>query len=326
MTSTKMTTVAAIQLDTLVGMTDENLAACQRLAEEAVKQGASWIGFPEFFNTGATWDEELIKTIETEDGPSADFLKQFSLKHSVVIGGSFMCRVPEGGVRNRYLCFSNGELIGRHDKDLPTMWEAAFYEEGDKNDTGYLGKVGNVRVGSAVCWEFIRTQTSARLKGNVDVIMGGSHWWSLPSNWPAWITRKSEAYNLENFLKSVQKTASLTGVPVIHASHCNEFDCKMMGIPFHRYKGTMEGHTAIIDGHGNVLAHREKEQGEGVVIADVAFGQVESNEKLPNQFWLRDRGLPAAFAWNFQGFLGRRWYRKHVKNNPVVKESIPCNS
>ncbi|RKW98663.1 hypothetical protein D9B85_13445, partial [Corynebacterium diphtheriae] len=106
-------------------------------------------------------------------------MQGFSKKHSVVIGGSFLCRVPEGGVRNRYLCFSNGRLIGKHDKDIPTMWESSFYESADKNDLGIIGDVGGVRIGSAVCWEFMRTNTSRRMKNQVDIVMGGSHWWSM---------------------------------------------------------------------------------------------------------------------------------------------------
>lgn len=95
-----------------------------------------------------------------------------------------MCRVPEGGVLNRYLCFSNGVLVGKHDKDLPTMWENGFYEGGDKSDAGILGAANGQRVGAAMCCEFIRTQTMKGIKGKVDVVMGWSYWWSMPTNRP----------------------------------------------------------------------------------------------------------------------------------------------
>jgi predicted amidohydrolase len=193
----KKVIAAAIQLDTEIGNTQHNLGASERLANEALTAGASWIALPEFFNTGVCWNPDLVKAIEYENGPSATFLRDFSSKNSVVIGGSFMCRVPEGGVRNRYLCFDNGKLVGKHDKDLPTMWENAFYEGGDPSDTGVLGSIDGVRVGSAMCWEFLRTQTARRLRGKVDVIMGGSHWWSMPKNWPKYLLEKSEEYNYQ---------------------------------------------------------------------------------------------------------------------------------
>lgn len=310
---TKTVIAAAIQLDTEIGNTKKNLKACERLAEQALASGATWIGLPEFFNTGISWNPDLVNAIEYEDGPSANLLCNFSKKHAVVIGGSFLCRVPEGGVRNRYLCFSKGVLIGKHDKDLPTMWENAFYEGATDKDSGILGEIEGIRVGSAVCWEFIRTQTARRLRGKVDVIMGGSHWWSPPSNWPNLFIRKAAIYNTENLIKSVQETARLVGAPVIHGSHCNSFSCKMLGFPFLNYHGTLEGNTAIIDANGKILALRTKEQGEGIVTANITLKSIEVKEKIPKRFWLRYRSVLPAFAWHYHGFLGRRWYKRNVK-------------
>ncbi|MCG8518861.1 MAG: carbon-nitrogen hydrolase family protein [Pseudomonadales bacterium] len=307
-------TAAAIQLDTRVGDTQHNLEACQRLAEQAVKQGAQWIALPEFFNTGVCFDPGLVAAIESEDGPSARFLREFSTRHAVVIGGSFMCRVARGGVRNRYVCFSNGERLGKHDKDLPTMWENAFYEAGDSDDNGELGRIGDVWVGTAVCWEFMRSQTARRLQGKVDVLIGGSHWWSLPNDWPTWLTRRMEAKNAENLLASVQLTAQLIGAPVIHASHCNRIQSRFPGIPWLTYHGILEGHTAIVDGHGQLLAHRSKDEGEGIITARITPGYVGSQLPVPQRFWLRPRGLLPTLSWHLDGFFGRRWYQKNVKD------------
>ncbi len=303
---------AAIQVDTQVGDTQKNLEKCHDLALRAVHQGAQWIALPEFFNSGVLWDPKFVKMIEDEHGPSATFLRTFSKQHSVVIGGSFMCRVPQGGVRNRYLCFDNGKLVGRHDKDYPTMWENAFYEGGDGDDIGELGVVNGARVGSAMCWEFLRTATAKRLKGKVDVIMGGSHWWSLPTNWPTWLTRKSEEYNNFNAIKCVQETARLIGAPAIVGSHCYEFSCKTPGAPLLDYSGYLEGNAAIIDAHGKVLAKRTKEEGGGMVMAKVTLGAIHCGDEVPKGFWLRRRGLMAILSWHFHGALGRRWYKQNV--------------
>jgi predicted amidohydrolase len=62
------------------------------------------------------------------------------------------------------------------------MWEHYFYEGGDPIDTGVLGTYDNTRIGAAVCWEFMRTMTARRLRNQVDVIMAGSCWWSIPTN------------------------------------------------------------------------------------------------------------------------------------------------
>lgn len=303
---------AAIQLDTKIGNTTVNLAACERLAIAAVKKGATYIGLPEFFNTGVCWDPSLVDAIETEEGDSAGFLENFSHVHSVVIGGSFMCRIPEGGVRNRYLCFANGELVGRHDKDLPTMWENAFYEPGDASDIGVLGTLGDIRIGAAVCWEFMRTQTARRMRGKVDVIIGGSHWWSMPTHWPSWLVGEAERRNEENTIKCVQETAKLIGAPVIHASHCNTFSCDFLGGWPLTYHGQMEGNTAIIDARGNILARRLKQEGEGLVTAEITLQSIDSTYAIPTKFWLRKRTPLAAAVWHYHGMIGRHWYKRNV--------------
>lgn len=304
---------AAVQISTRIADAPANMDSCERLALEAVNDGARFIALPEFFNTGVAWEPKLAETIETEDGVAASFLQEFSARHGVVIGGSFLCRISAGGVRNRYLAFAWGELIGRHDKDLPTMWENAFYEGGDPGDSGFLGSHDEIRVGAAVCWEYMRTMTARRLKGKVDVIMGGSCWWSIPDILPGFVQTPWEHQNIQNAIGCIRDTARLVGAPVIHAAHCGPIDCAFMGLPPLTYRGYYEGNAAIVDSNGNVIAVRDGKDGEGFVCADLTLGAVPVHEDIPDSFWLRSRGILPTIGWNYQGFLGRLWYRKHVR-------------
>ena len=77
----------------------------------------------------------------------------------VLIGGSFLCRDADGEVRNAFLLAGPDGLLGRHDKDLPTMWENALYVGGD--DDGVI-EAGDLTVGAALCWEFMRSGTALR--------------------------------------------------------------------------------------------------------------------------------------------------------------------
>lgn len=307
--------VAAIQLAVRVADTAHNLAACARLAETAVREGARWIALPEFFNTGVSFEPALRDAIATDDGEPSRFLRDVSARHNVVIGGSFLCRLPDGRVRNRYQCWADGALLGRHDKDLPTMWENAFYEGGEPGDDGVLGVQDGLRVGTAVCWEFMRTQTARRLQGRVDLLIGGSCWWSIPDWIPAPLRMRWEARNAANALGCVQDTARLLGVPVLHAAHCGDTRCAMPGLPLLRYRGHYEGHAAIIGADGQRLAHRDPAQGEGLVIADVPVAARADTRlpAVPQRYWLRDRGVMPAFAWHQQRLAGRRWYARHVR-------------
>lgn len=109
-------------------------------------------------------NEQRVEAIQNIDGTAVSFMRDFSAKHQVVLGGSFLCRLSDGSVRNRYQCYANGSLLGRHDKDLPTMWGNYFYEGGDSNDSGIIGTYDNTHIGAAVCWEFMRTMAARRLR------------------------------------------------------------------------------------------------------------------------------------------------------------------
>ncbi|MGB5216723.1 MAG: carbon-nitrogen hydrolase family protein [Smithella sp.] len=305
--------VAAIQLATKIADSAANIASCERLSLQAVNQGARWIALPEFFNTGVSWNKKIASAIQTPDDKAAMFLRDFSARHHVVIGGSFLCRLPDGSVRNRYMCYADGKLIGRHDKDLPTMWENAFYEGGDSTDIGILGIYENTRIGAAVCWEFMRTMTARRLRNQVDVIMGGSCWWSIPINFPGFLQRLWEPDNRRSALAAIQDSARLIGAPVIHAAHCGEVECPMPGLPI-GYRGFFEGNAAVVDADGQVLAHRRTEEGEGIVCAEILPIAKSNNLEIPNRYWLRSRGLLPTFAWHQQRMLGRLWYTRNVRH------------
>lgn len=304
--------VAAIQIATKIADSAVNIANCERLLLLAVNEGARWIALPEFFNTGVSWNPKVAAAIQTLDGSAALFLRDFSARHHVMLGGSFLCRLPDGSVRNRYLCYADGTLVGWHDKDLPTMWENAFYQGGVPTDIGVLGTYENTRIGAAVCWEYMRTMTARRLRNRVDVIMGGSCWWSIPTNFPGVLQRLWEPTNSHNALAAIQDSARLIGVPVIHAAHCGEISCPMPGLPI-AYRGFFEGHAAIVDADGKVLAHLSAEQGEGIIHAEILPGSRSATMEIPNRYWLRGRGLLPTFAWHQQRWLGRRWYARNIR-------------
>jgi predicted amidohydrolase len=192
------------------------------------------------------------------------------------------------------------------------MWENYFYEGSDPIDSGMLGTYDNTRIGAAVCWEFMRTMTARRLRNQVDVIMGGSCWWSIPINFPGFLQRLWEPANSHCALAAIQDSARLIGAPVIHAAHCGEIECPMPGLPI-KYRGYFEGNAARVDASGKVLAHRSAAQGEGIVCAEISLGAKATTGEIPNRYWLRSRGFLPTFAWHHQRWLGRRWYARNVR-------------
>src|SRR3954451_5330427 len=173
--------VAALQLEVALGDVTTNLETCEQLARAAAADGAEAIALPEFFTTGAAFLPSVAEAALAPDGAATAMLSRVARDESVLIAGSFLCRDPDGDVRNAFLLAGPDGVLGRHDKDLPTMWENALYVGG--SDDGVI-EAGEVTVGAAVCWELMRTQTVRRLRGRIDLALTGSGWWSMSENWP----------------------------------------------------------------------------------------------------------------------------------------------
>jgi predicted amidohydrolase len=307
--------VAAIQLDVALAEVRANLAACEELARDAARQGAEAIALPEFFTTGAAFVPAVAEAALAPDGAATEMLLAVAREEGVLIGGSFLCRDPDGEVRNAFLLAGPGGLLGRHDKDLPTMWENALYVGG--TDDGVI-EAGDISVGAAVCWEFMRSATARRLRGRVDLVMGGSNWWSIPRWHPRPYTRRAEAANAANTRRAPTTFARYVGAPVAHGAMSGAFECAMPELPFLKYRGHFEGGAQIADADGRVLARREPSEGSGVVIADVDARRSAPREDVHERFWLHRRGAIAAVSWNTERVLGRRWYASHVRGRPPL--------
>lgn len=297
---------AAVQLEARLGDTDWNLEQCARLAAEAAREGAEWIALPEFFPSGAAFRPELDDRALPADGAATELLLGVAREHGVHVGGSFLCRDDDGEVRNAFLLAGpDGEILGRHDKDLPTMWESALYIGG--GDPGLIAADG-LSVGVALCWELIRTRTVQRLRGRADLVLGGSNWWSIPELPPRRLTARLEAANRRRAVDAAPRFAPFVGAPVVHGAQSGAFDCLWPGLPA-IYHGHYEGGASITAADGRVLAFRGRDQGPGVVVADVVAGRGPGISP-PERFWLHRRGAVAALAWAYQNPLGRRHYRR----------------
>ena len=303
MNATIRTRVAAVQLEADLGNVDHNLEACERQADRAAAAGAQWIVLPEFFSTGVAFRPDLSRDAARPDGAPTRLLSDLARRHGVHVGGSTLVRDDDGHVRNAFLLAGpDGDVIGRHDKDLPTMWENALYVGG--TDAGRID-AGSLTVGVALCWELMRVQTVARLAGLVDLVLGGSGWWSVPA-WP--LLAGTEVRNARRAAAAPAVFARHVGAPVVHAAHAGRLSCRFPATPL-TYRGYFEGGAQICDAAGKVLAFRGRDEGDGVVVADVAAGR-SPGAPARDRFWLQRRGTVAALAWAYQNAHGRRVYER----------------
>ncbi len=313
--------VAAVQLEPAVADVAENLHRCRALGDEAGDAGAQWIVLPEFFTTGMGFVDAMAEAVLPPDGAGLQLMQELAQRHDATVGGSFICRHEDGENRNSwFLVGPDGGVLGRHDKDLPTMWESAFYVGGD--DDGIIDSDG-LAVGAAMCWELMRTQTVRRLRGRVDMIVGGSAWWSIPPWPPASVTRRLEAANSRTAAGIAPAMARAVGVPVVHAAMCGPVTCGLPWLPGVPYRGQYQGGACITDARGGVVAWRGRDAGPGVVVGEIEPGRVAATLEVPDEgFWLHPRGAAAAGLWAVQNAHGRRWYPRHARGRPVVTRSL----
>jgi predicted amidohydrolase len=307
--------VAAVQLEVALADVLANLEACESLARDAARGGAEAVALPEFFTTGAAFVPELAGAALAPDGAATDMLLRVSRDEGVLIGGSFLCRDADGEVRNAFLLAGPHGLLGRHDKDLPTAWENALYVGG--HDYGVIA-AGDLTIGAAVCWEFMRSGTARRLRGRVDLVMGGSNWWNVPQWQPTAYTRRAEAANAATAARAPSVFGRYVGAPVVHAAITGAFSCPIPEFPLATFPGHFQGGAQIADAHGRVLARREGSEGSGYVIADVEAQRTETAEEVPDRFWLHRRGALSVMSWHTERVLGRRWYARNVRGRPPL--------
>lgn len=296
---------AAVQLHAVLGDVDANLAACETAVAQAAADGARVVALPEFFTSGVAYRLEVARAAQRVDGQAVQAVLSWAKTHDVAIAGSMLVRDPDGHVRNAHLLAGRDGLLGRHDKDLPTMWENALYAPGRAGDDGRVSaRVPSddaaLDVGLAMCWELTRSRTVRRLAGQVDLVLAGSGWWSVPQWRPRGLFAAWERANGERALQAPAGFARLVGAPVVHAAHVGEFDCPLPSLPG-RYRGRYEGGTGMWDSDGRQLAALPPvSSGPGTATAQTADVPLarSSPSPVPAAYWLTPPGPVPAFAWH----------------------------
>lgn len=297
--------IAAVQMQPVLGDVAANLSRAERLIRAAFEQGAEWVILPEFFTSGIAFHPVMLDAARPLDGEPLQLLQRLARDYRGAVGGSFLA-VQGAHVYNTFaLAFADGTQHF-HDKDQPTMWENCYYIGGD--DAGVFDTPLGA-VGAALCWELIRTRTIQRLLGRVSFVVGGACWWGLPDYVPP--EHPLHAENL-SLLRAVPVTfARLLGVPVVFASHAGDFEGYKPPDETTLQRRPYMGETQIVDGNGTVLAHMTREDGEGVVVADIVPGVVDAPRPLlPDRFWIPDLTPPYLAAWDDLNRFGEDYYRR----------------
>ena len=171
--------IAAVHMDAILADVNANMENVKKRIEEAVKDEAELVLFPEFFTTGFAFTPKLLEAVLKYENPQIK-LSKWAKEFNVIIGGSYLQFNGEDTLNTFSLTFPSGEVF-THSKDIPTLIEHFSYTYGDKNNV-LETSIGN--IGVALCWEQIRYDTIKRMVGKVDLILAGSCWWGFCSDDP----------------------------------------------------------------------------------------------------------------------------------------------
>lgn len=302
--------VAAIQMKAEFTNVKANLEIAKRLASDAFQDGAELVIIPEFFTSAMGFHPKMLDVVRPIKGEPWQLLNQLAKKYNGVIGGSFIALRGEENYNTFVLAFPDGTNYF-HDKDQPTMWENCYYLGG--TDDGVLEtKLGN--IGVALCWEFVRTRTARRLLDRVDIVVGGSCWWTLPEREiPGYKSELRETV-LEMMIETPARFARILGVPVVHAAHAGDFEGETPLMPDIPYKSYYLGETQIVDGSGKILTRLTREDGEGVIMSNIDLSKKwKPTESIPDRFWIPDMPKELNQAWEIFNKHGETYYLETTK-------------
>jgi hypothetical protein len=107
------------------------------------------------------------------------------------------------------------------------------------------------------------------------------------------------------------RMARMLGVPVVHAAHAQDLECRMPLLPGLPYRSCYLGETMIVDATGEVLARLSREEGEGIAVAEIEPGRITPCEDPPDGFWIPKLHWLIKLVWYYQNLHGRWYYRRH---------------
>ena len=170
--------IAAVQTNPRIMAKKENLDEMLLQTENAARNGADLIVFPECAVTGYVFAsrEEAIPFMETVPGPSTDKMAAYCKKFGVhVIFG--LLEADGDKCFNTAVLISPQSLVGKYRKNhLPFLGVDRFLDSGNIPFQVYSTAVGN--IGMHICYDctFPESARVMALKG-ADILV-------LPTNWP----------------------------------------------------------------------------------------------------------------------------------------------
>jgi N-carbamoylputrescine amidase len=276
----KLLSLAAAQITCQEGKVQENLARATPMAEQAHRQGAQLVLFPEFMPQGYLLTPALWDSAEPFDGPTTRWLSETSRRLGLYLGTSFL-EARNGHFLNTFaLAEPSGKIVGAVRKRNPSMWEAYFFK--GVRGTPYLDTdLG--RVGVGICFDN-HTYEIARaiMQSNIDLMLM-PHSYCTPTR-PTKMTSQADIDKLNGRPGLVARLYNeWFGVPVLMCNKSGAWDSPVpdttLGVP---KDFRFSGRSTLLDSDGILRGQLGDE--ETVLVETVTLDPALKKQTCPPRY------------------------------------------
>jgi predicted amidohydrolase len=296
--------IAVVQPKLEVGEVEANLARAEQLARAAAAEhGPDVLLLPEAVTSPNMFHPRMLRVPQPLDGPALRMLRKLARGLECVVGGGFLS-VRAGEARHTYVLAEPNGALHLHDKDQPSMWENNYYA-GGRDDGLFTTALGT--VGCAMGFEWARSRTALRLRGKVEIVLGGSCWWGAPLNWTflGRLLAREHQYNAVMAREAPSRMARMVGAPCAIAQHVGKVSSRTPLLPGLPYRTLMVGDSTIVERDGRVVSRLALEEGEGHIAGEVEIAPPAPLDPVPAGFWHHPMSGVVQFLWYYQNLHGR---------------------
>lgn len=192
--TSRFVTVATVQFEPVVGESDRNLAAIDRLVKAAKAEGADIVVLPELAVSGYNFiDAEEVRGLSgaVPGGPGAEVLCQLAAELSIYLISGVAERDGDQFYNSAMICGPQG-FIGKYRKLHLWNNEHRYFEKGNIGLPVFDLPFG--RIGIAICYDGWFPETFRSLA------LAGAELVCVPTNWVPMAGAASDAEPMANIL------------------------------------------------------------------------------------------------------------------------------
>lgn len=265
--------VSAIQINTQFMKINKNFAKAERYLSQAVKQGAKFVLFPEYFLTGVIYKDVLGKIPLFSELISR--VSRWAKKYKIyIIAGSIVEKDRDRYYNTTAIISPKGEILDKYRKKA-LVYNELDYLERDKKIV--VVSTPFAKIGVVICWDiaFPEIIRKVALKG-ADIIF-------CPANWGIGGNplQASYKFSIEKKYMSAFITARAfeNELGIVFANVCGRYTSPI-------YSDRMAGQTQICYPPFGTIAKISKSNEEGVVTGKIDMKHLNAFRK--NYLMIKD--------------------------------------